>query len=129
MKKFILPLILIGALILAVSSSNQNNQDLIKYKVEGKELKLLVADEQTEWERGLMYIRKLRDADGMIFIFPDKRKRSFWNKNTVVDLDVYWISDDKVVGKSFLPSIEKSKKVVVINSPEPVDKVIENIRD
>ena len=37
----------------------------------------------------------------MIFIFPDKERQTFWNKNTYLDLDIYWMNDDKVVGKSF----------------------------
>lgn len=97
----------------------------IDYKLENKNLKLLVADSSEKWQRGLMYFRKLENADGMIFIFPDKVKRYFWNKNTFMDLNLYWIDDDKVAGKSFLPSIEKSKEIVTVDSPKEVNKVIE----
>ncbi len=95
------------------------------YQIENRNYCLLTATNQQEWEKGLMFVKKLDNADGMIFIFPDKQSRSFWNKNTLADLDLYWLVDDKVVGKSFLPSIEKSKEVVVVNSPKPVDKVVE----
>ena len=64
----------------------------------------------------------------MIFLFPDKKPRVFWNKGTLVDLDVYWIFDDKVVGRDFLPSIKKSFGVVYVSSPVPVNKVIEIIK-
>ncbi|MEM0476681.1 MAG: hypothetical protein QW367_03565, partial [Candidatus Aenigmatarchaeota archaeon] len=53
-----------------------------------------------------------------IFIFPDKQIRYFWNKNTFVDLDVYWLDDDKIIGREFLPSIEKTKEIYTIKSPE-----------
>jgi len=122
------PLILIGLLITIFLLKSQPGRDVINYKVENKNLKLLVADERGEWERGLMNVWELRNADGMIFIFPDKQHRSFWNKNTFADLDVYWISDDKVVGRSFLPSIEETKEIVVVNSPTSVNKVIELLR-
>ncbi len=101
---------------------------VIKYSLEGKTYRLLVADEPGEWERGLMYVRQAKDFDGMLFIFPDKRIRQFWNKNTFVDLDVYWIAGDRIVGKSFLPSVEESEKIVIVSSPEPVDKVVEIIK-
>jgi len=72
-----------------------------------------------------MNIKKLNNADGMMFIFKDKKFRTFWNKNTYFDLDVYWILDEKVIGKSYLPSIEKTKELIYVNSPAPVNKVVE----
>lgn len=71
--------------------------------------------------------KKELGADGMIFIFPNKQFQSFWNENTYLDLDVYWLKDDKVIGKSHLPPITKTKDVVTINSPGAVDKVVEII--
>jgi|SRR3989344_5142455 len=133
MKKIILGFI-IGIFILSgVILLNKNRQDQdryeeftrINYKLENKNLKLLVADIPEEWQRGLMYFRKLEGVDGMIFIFPDKQQRTFWNKNTFMNLDILWIDGEKVVGKSYLPSIEKSKEIVTVKSSKPADKVIE----
>ena len=63
-----------------------------------------------------------------MFIFPEKQFRVFWNKNTFHDLDVYWIVDEKIISKSYLPSINKTADIVRINSPVPVNKVVELIR-
>ena len=104
---------------------NYANFEKINYNLEGKNLQLLKADTSEKWTKGVMYFRKLEGVDGMIFIFPDKQKRTFWNKNTYLDLDLYWIEGEKVVGKSSLPSIEKSKEIVIVESPKAVDKVIE----
>ena len=41
--------------------------------------------------------KKPVDFDGMIFIFPDKQIRSFWNENTYLDIDVYWLDGEKVL--------------------------------
>ena len=90
-----------------------------------KKYKLYLADEPKKWQRGLMYMKKLKDVDGMIFVFPEKKHRVFYNKNTYLDLDVYWIDIDSVVGKGFLPSIKWSKKIVYLYSPCEVDKVVE----
>lgn len=98
---------------------------IIDYMLENKKMKLLVADTETKWEKGLMYYRTLEGVDGMIFIFPAKEPKAFWNKNTLMDLDLYWIDGKKVIGKSYLPSIEKSKEIIVVRSKGPVDKVIE----
>ncbi len=109
---------------LAISLKQKNSQAVF-YPINGKKYSLLVADNSEEWTKGLMNYRRLDKADGMIFIFPDEKERTFWNKNTYLNLQVYWIKGDKVVGKSLLPSIEKSQKIVLISSPVPVDKVVE----
>jgi len=125
-KIFLLTLIIF--LILSSYFYNQNKQEVIKYEIEGQTFELLAADSEDEWVAGLMNVRELDNADGMMFIFPDKQKRTFWNKDTFVDLDVYWILDDKVVGRDFLPSIEKSNGFVYISSPVSVNKVAEIIK-
>ena len=98
---------------------------IISYDLEGKPRQLLVADTPDKWTRGLMNYHSLPGVDGMIFIFPKKEEQSFWNDGTYLDLDLYWLDDDKIVGKSMLPSIEKSHEAVIVNSPKAVNKVIE----
>ena len=110
---------------------SQSKSNFIEYKLNNKEYKLLTAKTESEWEKGLMYYKKksdLKGADGMIFIFPNKQYQNFWNENTYLDLDVYWLSGDKVVGKDYLPSIEKTKDVFTISSPAEADKVVEIVR-
>lgn len=102
-----------------------NSVQIIRITLEGKKVKLIVADTPAEREKGLMNVREIDKADGMIFLFSQAEYQRFWNKNTLMDLDVYWMLGDTVVGKSFLPSIEKSKNIVIIDSPIPVDRVIE----
>jgi len=98
------------------------------YSLNNKNYRLLIADTPEKREKGLMFVRNLRGIDGMIFIFNDKEIRSFWNKNTYLDLDLYWIDDEKAVGQSYLPSIEKSKKTIMVYSLVPVNKVIELVK-
>ena len=91
---------------------------------------LLVADSPEKWEQGLMYVRNKEDIgglDGMLFQFPNKKLRTFWNKNTVSNLELYWIDGDKIVGTSKLPAIGESDEVIIISSPREVDKVVEII--
>lgn len=124
---WVFPLVIITLIFLNLIVK-KDNQNLINYKLNGKNYKLLLADEEKEWVRGLMDIKTKKNFDGMLFIFPDKNYRQFWNKNTYLDLDVYWLDDEKIVGKDFLPSIEKSKDLIIINSPQKVNKVIEIIK-
>jgi hypothetical protein len=130
---FYFALIILGFLIfLALTINlffNKKKSDFLIYKLNNKDYLLKIAKTPEEWQRGLMFIKKPVDYDGMIFIFPDKQIRSFWNKNTFVDLEVYWLDDDKIIGKDKLESIEKTKIVKTIQSPGPVNKVIELIQN
>lgn len=115
---------------LLTSKNNCPNTKAKIYQVNNKNYCLLTASNQEQWEKGLMFYKnkeELKGVDGMIFVFPDKQMRSFWNKNTYLDLNIYWLNDDKIVGKSFLPSILKSKETVVVKSPDKVNRVVEII--
>lgn len=120
---FILFIVLYSAFFLIKPQETRN------IKIENKIYKLLIADSPEEHSRGLMNVRKLNNADGMVFLFEDSQVRTFWNQNTLVDLDVYWMQDDKVVGKSFLPSIETTKVPTTTTSPKAVNQVVEIIRN
>ncbi len=129
MKKITLLLFIFFIVIyLFVSKKDCSNINAKIYSVNNKNYCLLTASNQEQWEKGLMFYKKPINFDGMIFIFPNKQMRSFWNKNTYLDLDVYWLNDDKIIGKSFLPSILKSKKTVTVQSTGEVNRVMEIVK-
>jgi uncharacterized membrane protein (UPF0127 family) len=46
-----------------------------------------------------MYRREVGEGKGMLFVFPDEKVQSFWMKNTLVPLDMVFVSKEmKVVG-------------------------------
>ena len=105
-KVFIALIILIVfSSIFLILNKRDNSKKTINYVLFGRQYRLLVANNQKEWEKGLMFHRHLDGVDGMIFLYPDKQYRSFWNKNTYLDLKLYWLIDDKVVGQDDLPSV------------------------
>lgn len=97
-------------------------------EIEGKTYALLVADTPAKSQKGLMFVRKPTDVQGMIFKYQNSSTRFFWNKNTFVDLQLIWMNEGEVVGKSDLPSIEKSKTIVTVQSPSQADTVVEVIK-
>ena len=42
---------------------------------------------------GLMYRKEMPATSGMLFVFPDLADRSFWMKNTYLELDIIYIDD------------------------------------
>ena len=91
--------------------------------INGKRLEVRIADSVEEREEGLQGVQKLEGYDGMLFVFEKKEKVSFWNKNTLIDLDLVWIAGGKVVGVDFLPNQQSGLKI--IQSPREVDMVLE----
>lgn len=114
----------------------QDNLDFSTYRTTSFQLsalsfKLLIADTPEKWEKGLMYVKSKEDIgglDGMIFTFPDSQLRTFWNKNTLSHLTLYWIQNNKIVGVSDLPSIMETQIITTISSPSPADTVVEIIQ-
>ena len=104
-----------------------DDYEVITKEVNGKELKLVVADTPSRWQQGLMYVRKPVDFDGMIFYFKTPQPQVFWNRNTYEDLDVYWIQSENIIGTGKLPSVEKNG-LRTVTSPGFIDTVIEVIR-
>lgn len=63
-------------------------------KTAEKEIKVNaeIADSPEEWQKGLMYREYLADDSGMLFVFNDSNYRSFWMKNTLIPLDMIFVS-------------------------------------
>ncbi|MFN8790230.1 MAG: DUF192 domain-containing protein [Bdellovibrionales bacterium] len=59
-----------------------------KISLGSQKLTVEVAETPAQLERGLMFRESLAGGTGMLFIFPNEAYRSFWMKNTYVDLTI-----------------------------------------
>jgi uncharacterized protein len=79
-----------------------------------------------ETQTGLMYRRAMQNDRGMLFIFDNEIRRSFYMKNTEFALDIIFINSDheiiniqknaKPLDKTSLPSDAPAKYVLEINA-------------
>lgn len=127
MKISILKLLSFGVSLLAVGSILfylPKEQGVITISLDGKEVLVKMASSPAEREQGLKGVSSLRDFDGMLFIFDEKAKVAFWNKETLLDLELLWISAGRVWGIDFLPK-ESSSGLKILESPGEVEMVLE----
>ena len=75
-----------------------------------------IADNAYTREMGLMFVEDLPQDRGMLFIFPQSHRMSFWGKNTLIPLDIAFIDDNRKIAS--IEQIDKlSLKAVVSNKP------------
>jgi uncharacterized membrane protein (UPF0127 family) len=98
---FVIAVLVIIIVMLFVFGKNKP-QVCIKEKCFSVEL----AKTDEELSRGLMYRESLNEDRGMLFIFKNEAKHSFWMKNTLIALDIIWIN--------------KNGEIIYINKDTPI---------
>lgn len=91
-----------------------------------KKLDLEIAKSEYDIQTGLMYRNSMKQNQGMLFVFPDIRERSFYMKNTRIPLDLVFIDHNKTIvsfqenakplDESALPSNALAQYVLEINA-------------
>lgn len=85
----IIPVLLLLIMILMVSCQTES------YIKINKEIIIVeLARTDNEIQQGLMSRDDLCDNCGMLFIFNEENKHSFWMKNTIIPLDIIFINSN-----------------------------------
>jgi len=62
--------------------------------IDDKKIFVELAETNQEKKKGLMFRDELAENQGMLFIFNQEGKHSFWMKNTKIPLDIVFINKD-----------------------------------
>jgi len=87
-------------------------------------LNVEVADTDEEHEKGLMNRTELDENSGMLFVFTNENVRTFWMKDTLISLDMIFISSDGTIvniAKNTQPNQIEER----YSSEDPVKYVLE----
>jgi uncharacterized membrane protein (UPF0127 family) len=88
------------------------------------EVRVEVADNIAEQEKGLMYRKSLGEDRGMLFVYPAERELSYWMKNTYIPLSIAYIdSEGRIV--DILDMKPLDDKPPHYTSSEPVQYALE----
>ena len=97
-------------------------------KKENKKLYLEIADTEKKRSYGLMNREEIKPDNGMLFIWKNSKKRNFWMKNTLLNLDLFFINrkgtiveiyrNAKALDQKNISSNEKVSFVLEMNANE-----------
>ncbi len=87
-------------ILLGCADDNSQKCDAI-LNLDGKNLYIEIADDDSTRELGLMFRKQLHQNSGMLFVFDREQILSFWMKNTRIPLSLAYIKKSGVISQIF----------------------------
>lgn len=126
--------IIVSAICLLILFSSQisksygnllQTSDLDYVIINSHKVFLNIADTPEKRTNGLMFIDKISENQGMVFLFGKPEYEAFWMKNMKMPIDILFIKKDKISKIYKEVPICKSEPCKLYNSNFPVDSVLE----
>ena len=122
-------LIVLGLAWLTFSANvGKEKLDLSVLRVGEQTLGVEIADSAEEWSQGLSGREQLSGDEGMLFVFDDQVRRSFWMRQMRFSLDMMFIRDgriNEIVRNVPAPSGSQDGTEIRVQSQESADWVLE----
>ena len=125
-KSYLSVLILLFFVLITVLNAQETTNIIIKNNYKDVCFNVEIARKKIDRDKGLMFRKNLNLNKGMLFIFPNESKVSMWMKNTLISLDIIFISKNykivdiinnaKAMSKEILTSKVKAKYALEINA-------------
>ncbi len=102
-----------------------DSEPLIVVSDDGKRHRfdVYIATDFEQQRRGLMFVRKLPETSGMLFVYEDTGVKSMWMKNTFIPLDMVFARADGSVSSVIHDTVPQT--LDARSSTEPVKYVLE----
>jgi len=83
-------------------------------------LEIELASTSGQWYKGLMHRKSLGENEGMLFVYPDSKKRTFWMKDTYIPLSIGFFDAKRRLME--IARLDPPRSVMQINLPETVSQ-------
>ena len=125
MKQKYVKFLVIFLLVFLAGCGQNSDHVLINNGIKDIIINVQIADDNEERVQGLMFIEKLDENEGMLFIFEKEDYQAFWMKNTLIPLDIIFINDElQIVDiKNAVPC--KQDPCDIYTSKQPAKYVLE----
>ena len=118
-------ILVIFVFLVMIASCKSENAVFIDNVNEKIKVNVEIADSPEERAAGLMFRESLGENSGMLFIFDDEKTRSFWMKNTLIPLDMVFISEDlEIIDIKYAVPCREDPCISYV-SKEPAEYVLE----
>jgi uncharacterized membrane protein (UPF0127 family) len=111
-----------------ISPSPTPQPDLKEILLGDNKLLVEIAKTNEERRQGLSDRGSLEKGQGMLFIFNDNKRPTFWMKDMNFAIDIIWVYQDKIVGieENIQPEPNnKDEDLSLYPAPQMIDYVIE----
>jgi uncharacterized membrane protein (UPF0127 family) len=120
----------VAALVMVLSPGGSSKEpadgDTVTVRVGGVPVRATVAGTAAAKTRGLSGRAALPRGEGMLFVYDEPRRRSFWMRGMRFALDMVWIRDGRVAGVTrAVPAPSASSGTPLYPSSGAVDRVLE----
>ncbi|MCF6336257.1 MAG: DUF192 domain-containing protein [Spirochaetales bacterium] len=108
--------IFIAMVFIILFSGCSDKKETVSITVGKNTYQVEVARTREEQTEGLMFRESIKPNEGMIFIYNEDRKLSFWMKNTFIPLSIAYISKDGIIKEIYSMNPESLIPVKSIHS-------------
>ncbi len=96
-RAFIVVFVFVAVFYLFISCSSNNVLDIKQIHIAGQNIQVDLALNLETQSQGLSGRKSLDNNKGMLFVFDQPDKYSFWMKDMFFPIDMIWISEDMKV--------------------------------
>jgi uncharacterized membrane protein (UPF0127 family) len=113
--------IIAGGFILFATLSQNNELTII---IKDSKIKVEIANSSQKRKKGLSKRSSLDNNSGMLFVYDKPGDYGFWMRDTLIPLDMIWISSDKTI-THIESNIQPNSYPNVYRSPVPSQYILE----